>query len=253
MDSAPSPWPRFADAWWVYTLGGVALVLFPLGLITRLRCGHGRCAGSVFRQLLDLDSIGGLPRLFITGLFLAVCALGWVALRRCAGRARTWWTAISGIGLLLAVAKLVSAHSVAKSSAPMGSLVVGVLLAALALSVLLATGRRWGIEAARPITVALGAYAAAALGLDAVTSAVEAAQQHAGALSAAASTYVEELGEALTALLVVVTVRWHLPRGAVLARSGAAPRAGRVLQDSRTGSNTPEAGAADSRQSGRQQ
>ncbi|MGZ4648666.1 MAG: hypothetical protein ACXVYC_20340 [Blastococcus sp.] len=211
MQSTPTPWPRLADAWWVYALGALALVLFPIGLITRLRCGLGRCTGSTLQHLFDLDSIGGLPRLFISGLFVAVGVLGWIARRRSAGTARTWWTAIAGVGVVLAVAKTVSAHSTAKHSAPLLTLVVGLLLTGVALAALTVTGRRWGIAAARPIAVALGVYAAAALGLDAVTTAVAAAQDHVGALSAAASTFVEELGEALAALFVVVTVRWHLP------------------------------------------
>jgi hypothetical protein len=207
--------------------------LFPLGLVTRLRCGIGRCTGSTAQHLFDLDSIGGLPRLFITGLFVAVCALGWLARRRTDGPTRTWWTAIAVIGAVLAVAKLISAHSTAKAAAPLATLVVGVLVAAVALYALAGTGRRWGIGAARPIAFALAAYAAAALGLDAVTTAVEAAQDHVGALSAAAATFVEELGEALAALVVVVTVRWHLPRS-----GGVSPAPG-LLQDPAGVHNTP--------------
>jgi hypothetical protein len=248
MDSTPTPWPRLADAWWVYALGAVALVLFPLGLITRLRCGRFRCGGSPLVHVLDLDSIGGLPRLFITALFVAVCVLGWRARRRCAGRARTWWAAIAWIGALLAIAKLVSAHSAAKHAAPLLTLVIGVLLTAAVLAALTVTGRRWGIGAARPIAVALGAYAGAALGLDAFTSVVEAVQQHAGAFSEAASTFVEEMGEALAALFVVVTVRWQLPPA---ARSGGVRPAAGVLQESGSAHGAP--GAGDSGQSVRQQ
>jgi len=210
----PTPWPRLADAWWVYALGALALVLFPVGLIMRLRCAMGWCTGSPVEHLFDLDAVGGLPRLFITGLFAGVAVLGWLGRRRSAGRARAWWTAVAGLGAVLAVAKLVSAHSSAKHSAPVLTLVVGVLLTVQALGVLTGTGRRWGLTAARPVAVALGAYAAAALGLDAVTSAVAAAQDHVGALSEAAATFVEELGEALAALVVVVTVRWQLPASA---------------------------------------
>jgi hypothetical protein len=226
MRSVLTPWPRLAEAWWVYALGALALVLFPIGLITRLRCGLGRCTGSTLQHLFDLDSIGGLPRLFITGLFVAVGVLGWLTRRRSEGTARRWWTAIAGIGVVLAVAKLVSAHSAAKHSAPLLTLVVGLLLTGVALGALTVTGRRWGIAAARPIAVALGAYAAAALGLDAITSAVAAAQDHVGALSAAASTFVEELGEALATLFVLVTVRWHLPAPPERAPEVAVSRSG---------------------------
>lgn len=213
-----SRWPRLSDAWWVYALGALGLVLFPIGLITRLRCGLGRCTGSTAQHLFDLDSIGGLPRLFISGLFVAVAVLGWRARRRTEGEVRTWWTVIAAIGAALAVAKLVSVHSAAKAAAPLATLVIGVLIAGFALWALATSGRRWGIPAARPIAFALAGYAAAALGLDAITSVVEAAQDHVGALSAAAATFVEELGEALAALVVVTTVRWHLPGTPEFAR-----------------------------------
>lgn len=211
MAPAPSPWPRLADAWWVYLLGAVELVLFPLGLVARVRCS-GRCRGSWPASAFDLDSIGGLPRLLITGLFVAVAVLGWRAARRSEGSTRVWWTAIAWLGVVLALAKLLSIHSTAKHDSPLLTLVVGVALAGAALVGLSLTGRRWEVMGARPIIVALGGYAVAALGLDALGSAVHAAHPHA-LLVGAMCTFVEELGEAVTALLVVVVVRWSLPDG----------------------------------------
>jgi hypothetical protein len=210
MDSAPSPWPRLADAWWVYLLGAVELVLFPFALVTRARCLVRQCTGSWLESALALDAIGGLPRLLITGLFVGMAVLGWRAARRSGGTERRWWTAIAGLGVVLALAKLVSVHSEAKSESPLLTLTVGVAVAAAALGGLAVTGRRWGIAGARPIVVALAAYAAAALGLDAIGSAVLAAHPHA-LLLGAGCTFVEELGEAVTALIVVVAVRWNLP------------------------------------------
>jgi hypothetical protein len=212
MDSAPSPWPRLADAWWVYALGAIELVLFPSGLVARVRCSVGQCRGSWLDHAVDLDAVGGLPRLLITGLFVGVAVLGWRGARRAVGTARLWWTAIVVLGALLALAKLVSAHSTAKEVSPVLTLVVGVALAGAALGGLAVTGRRWGIVGVRPILVALGAYAAAALGLDALGSAVLAAHPRA-VLLGAVCTFVEELGEAVTALIVVVAVRWNLPPG----------------------------------------
>jgi hypothetical protein len=212
MDAAPSPWPRLADAWWVYALGAIELVLFPFGLVNRVRCSVGQCTGSWLDHAVDLDAIGGLPRLLITGLFVGVAVLGRQGARRGVGTARLWWTAIAGLGVLLAVAKLVSAHSMAKEESPVLTLAVGVALAGGALGGLAAAGRRWGIAGMRPILVALGAYAAATLGLDALGSAVLAAHPD-SVLQGAIYTFVEELGEAVTALLVVVAVRWNLPAG----------------------------------------
>jgi hypothetical protein len=71
------------------------------------------------------------------------------------------------------------------------------------------TGRRWGVAAARPVVLALATYAAVALGLDLLTGVAAAVQDHVGWLTVSGATFVEELGEALTALLLLVTVRWH--------------------------------------------
>ena len=119
----------------------------------------------------------------------------------------------------------------------MATLLASVLLAAVALVALIVTGRRWDVPAARPLVIALALYAVAALGLDAVTAAAVAAQSHVGTLTAAASTFIEEFGEAVTALLLLVTVRWHLP-----SASAGVARARGVLQDSGRGRNAPEAG-----------
>ena len=236
MTADLSRWPRLRDAWWVYALAGAAVVLFPVGLVVRVRCALDGCTRSGLSLLFDLDAVGGLPRLFTTGLFAAACALAWWAARQCAGGARTWWTAVSVIGAALALAKLGSAHSAAKTVSPVATFLGSALLSGVALVVLTVVGRRWGVPATRSVVLALGAYAAAAVGLDAVTGAVEAAQTHAGALSGATASFVEELGEAITALLLVVTVRWNLPPA-----SGGVPRAAGVLQESRTANNAPTA------------
>src|SRR3712207_3900322 len=77
----PAPWPRLSDSWWVYALAGVAVVVFPVSLVVQVRCGLGRCTGSFVDRVFALDAIGGLPRLFTTGLFVAVAALGVLAVR----------------------------------------------------------------------------------------------------------------------------------------------------------------------------
>jgi hypothetical protein len=231
----PSPWPGLSESWWVYALAGVAAVVFPLSLVVGVRCGLGRCTGTLAERLFALDALGGLPRLYTTGLFVAVAVLGVLAVRRSAPPARPWWTAVAWIGGVLALAKLVSAHSTTKGLSAVGTLVVGVVLTVVALGALAVTGRRWGLAAARPVVLALGLYAAAALGLDAVTSVLVALQDGVGVLTHAAATFAEEFGEAMAALFVLVTVRWHLP-----ARSpGAAPGSG--VQDPGTGRNTPDA------------
>ena len=211
MAPPPSPWPRLRESWWVFALAGVALAIFALALVEDVRCGLGRCSGSPVQRLFTLDAVGGLPRLFTSGLFAAVAGLGWLARTRSAGRAQLWWTAVAGIGAALAVLKLVSAHSSAKGLSALATLAVGVVLTVVALAALTVTGRRWEVAAARPVVLALGVYAAAALGLDAVTWLLVALQDGVGVLSRVAATFAEELGEALAALFVLVTLRWNLP------------------------------------------
>jgi hypothetical protein len=70
------------------------------------------------------------------------------------------------------------------------------------------------------VVLALGFYAAADLGLDALTSLLVSLQDRIGVLTHAAATFGEEFGEAMAALFVLVTLRWNLP---VTGPSGAAP------------------------------
>jgi fumarate reductase subunit C len=132
------------------------------------------------------------------------------------------------LGVVLALAKLFSVHSLAKADSAVVTLVVSVLLAGVGLGALHALGRRWRVAGARPVVIALALYACAAIGLDAVTWLIAAVQAHSGALSAAAATFVEELGEALSALVLLVTVRWQLaavrrPPSPQVVFSGNAP------------------------------
>jgi hypothetical protein len=65
------------------------------------------------------------------------------------------------------------------------------------------------VAATRPVVLALAAYAAVALGLDLLTALAAAVQDRVGWLTVSGATFVEELGEALAALLLLVTVRWQ--------------------------------------------
>ena len=228
MPPPPSPWPRLHDSWWVYALAGVAVVVFQISLVVEVRCGLGRCAGTFAERLFSLDALGGLPRLYTTGLFVAVAVLGAMAARRSAGPPRLWWTAVAGIGGVLAVAKLVSAHSEAKGMSALATLLVGVVLTVVALGALAVCGRRWGIAAAGAVVLALGLYAAVSLGLDAVTSVLVSLQDRVGLLTHVATTFGEEFGEAMAALFVLVTLRWHLP-----ARSSVSSAPGVLLTPER--------------------
>jgi hypothetical protein len=195
----------------VFALAGVAIVVFPIALVVEVRCGRARCAGAWWARVFELDALGSLPRLYTTVLFAAVAVLAWIGARRAEDRVRTWWSAVAATGVLLAVAKLVSAHSTAKHASPVATLVIGVGGTVLVLTGLALSGRRWGVVAARPVVVAMALYAVAALGLDVVSVLLLVVQDRVGLLSHVAVTFAEELGEALAALFLLVTVRWQLP------------------------------------------
>ena len=211
MDPAAGPsWPAARR---VLPLAALALVLFTAALAVRVGCGLGHCTAPAVRRLLDLDAVGGLPRLFTTGVFVAAGTLASRARSAVQGRAGTWWTAVAAMAFGLAVLKLGSAHSLVKGeTSPVAALVLGLAVAVPAL-LALAAGRVWGVPAAAPVVVVLAAYALAALGLDVLTSLVESVQSYVGTTSEAAMTFVEELGEALAALAVLAVVRERVPGG----------------------------------------
>lgn len=206
------PWPRIRDTWWVFGLAVSALGIFLLAFLVALRCGPWGCHGSLATRLLDLDAVGGLPRLFTTALFLGVGLLAWRARRAVHGAPAAWWTVVAAIAIGLALAKAVSVHATLKDSvSPALTLVGGLSLTGIALVALWAAGRRWGVAAARPVVLALAVYAVVALGLDLLTGLAAAVQDRVGWLTVSGATFVEELGEALAALLLLVTVRWQSP------------------------------------------
>ncbi|MGY1735310.1 hypothetical protein [Geodermatophilus sp. SYSU D00684] len=210
----PSARPQRRPAWWVLLLGLAAIVLFGAALGVRVHCGTGHCAGSAARRLLDLDAVGGLPRLFTTGVLVAVAVLAGRACRRATGRVRLWWAAVAAAGLALAVLKLASAHSLVETETSLlTTLLLGLAVAVPSLGLLAGAGRAWGVAATARVVAALAGYAIVALGLDVLTHLVRLLAGRAGAVPA---TFVEELGEALAAVAVLAVVR----SGTALARPG---------------------------------
>jgi hypothetical protein len=208
-DPSLPPWPGLRQTWWVFLSAAAILGLYCIGFVLRIRCRFvGHCGGTASR-FFDLDAVGGLPRLAVAVMFVVTAALAYRAYRRTSGRPALWWGTLAAGAAVLALFKLVSAHSIVKGVSAVLTLAVSVLLAVAGLTALWIAGRRWRIRATGPVVLALAFYAVTAIGLDAVTSLVAAVQSDAGALTAAASTFVEELGEALTAMGVLVTVRWQ--------------------------------------------
>jgi hypothetical protein len=200
------PTRRRRTDWWVYGLAGTTVGLFALALVVRLECTPYHCVGSSAERVLNLDEVGGLPRLFTTGLFLATAVVALRGGRRAAGTRRTWWLLIALVGLCLTVAKVLSAHSLAKTADPVVTFLIGLLLAAATLTVVRVTARRWDVPAGTPVAVALGLYAVAALGLDLLTAWAAALTGSVQPVAVAVATFVEEIAEALAALLLLATV-----------------------------------------------
>jgi hypothetical protein len=196
---------------WVLALAAGAVALFAAGFVVRLECRTGGCGR--WSWLLDLDAVGGLPRLFTTALLAAAAWTALRAARAASGGAARWWTAVGALALVLAAAKLVSVHGALKAGLPPpAQFLAGVVLAVPVLAALRGAGRRAGVAATGPVVLALAGYAAAALGLDVLADLAALVQDSVGPLTRAASALVEELGEALAALALLVVVRGQSAR-----------------------------------------
>jgi hypothetical protein len=202
---SPAPVRRPGRVWWLAGLAVAGGLLFTAGLLVEVRCALGHCPRPRVQALLDLDGIGGLPRLFTTGVFAAVAVSAGLAAVRSARSARAWWSAAAVGGVVLAIAKMVSSHSgLEQDDGRTTTLVGGLVVAVVGLSGLWVAGRRADVPGSSPVTAALAVYAVAALGLDQVTAAVHAVTGSPVALAVA--SFVEEGGEGLAAVAVLAVV-----------------------------------------------
>jgi hypothetical protein len=199
------PTGRPPRARWLIGLTALGGLLFTGGLLVQVWCAVGYCPAPRVQRLFDLDGVGGLPRLFSTGVFAAVAVLAVLAAARSTRWVRAWWAAVGAVGVVLAVAKAVSWHSTLEQDGGRSvTLVSGVLVTVIGLSVLWWAGRAWSVAAASPVCVALAVYAVAALGLDQVTAAVTTVTS--SPVARVVATFVEEGGEAVTALVLLAAV-----------------------------------------------
>lgn len=204
-------------------LFGVAVALETVGYVGRLNGATGQTA-----QLLSMDAPWSLPRLFVAALFAAAALAAVAGAGSIPGR-RTWWVAIALVaGGIAAVKAGSTVHSdvmglVSDAVGNTGALLVSAAAALVVLAGLAFLSRNERRDRRRMLGV-LALYAAASVGLSAVSSAVAGAV---GAASnwAAAATFVEESGEALAgvsflvAVLVGVAPRLVLPADWALLRS----------------------------------
>ncbi|MGY1709503.1 hypothetical protein ACI8AC_08340 [Geodermatophilus sp. SYSU D00758] len=178
-------------------LAAIAVLLETVGLLSRLSGARTPLA-----RFLDMDAPWSLPRLFVAALFAAAALAAFAGAGRNPGR-RTWWTAVAVVTAGIAVVKAgstVHADALSALSAAVGSgaaTVASVLLAAAVLLVLGVLSRAERRDRRR-VLLALGAYAGASVGLSALSSV-------AGSWAATA-TFLEESGEALAGVSVLVAV-----------------------------------------------
>jgi hypothetical protein len=207
-------------------LASIAVGLEAFGYGLRLSGATGQVA-----RLLSMDAPFSAPRLFVAGLFAASAMAALAGAGSLPGR-RTWWTAVAVVAGGIAVVKAGSTlHAAAFSGA---SQFIGAVPAVI-LSVVLAAavvGWLWSLSRGerrdrRRVLSCLTLYAGASVGLSAVSSFVA---QAAGGASrwAAMATFVEESGEALTAVAFLMAVfvgvapRLVLPADWALHRSADA-------------------------------
>jgi hypothetical protein len=201
-------------------LAAVAVALETSGYALRLTGATGRSA-----QLLSMDAPFALPRMFVALLFSAGAIAAVAAAGGMRGR-RTWWLAVALVGGGIAAVKAGgTVHADAMSAladalgvhtAQLTSVATAVAIVA-ALWFLSRTERR----DRRRVLGSLVGYAAASVGLSAVSASVPSAWY-------ATATFLEESGEALAgvafliAVLVGVAPRLVLPASWALRRTADA-------------------------------
>jgi hypothetical protein len=202
------------------SLAAVAVALETSGYLLRLNGATGRSA-----QLFSMDAPFALPRMFVALLFAAGAVAAVVAAGSIPGR-RTWWLAVALVGGGIAAVKAGgTVHSDAMRTATdaLGTrtavLVSG--LAALAVVSSLWFLSRTERRDRRRVLGTLAGYAAASVGLSALSASVPSSW-------AVTATFIEESGEALAgvafliAVLVGVAPRLVLPAAWPLRRTADA-------------------------------
>jgi hypothetical protein len=184
------------------TLAGIGVTLEAVGFVVR-SAGLDRGAG----RLWSMDAAMSVPRLYVTALFVAAAAAAFLGGSRTLGR-RGWWV---GVGLVaVVVAEVKGGGTVHVRALEMlgvaGRPVVAAIGSAAVAAVVLGTLwwlSRSEIRDRRRVLGAFALYAVASVGLSAVSTGLG---QSRGSAWAAAATFVEESGEVLGAVAVLMAV-----------------------------------------------
>ncbi len=197
-------------------LASTAVLLETAGFVGRLTGATGPVARALF-----MDAPYSAPRTFVAALFAVAAVAAVAGAVRAPGR-RTWWLAVGLVSAGIAVVKgggTVHVEVLTAVSAAVGrtgALVASIALVAAVLGVLFFVSCDERRDRPR-VLACLAAYAAASVGLSAV-SAVAVGHW------AVTATYLEESGEALAGVAVLVAVlvgvapRLVLPASWVLRR-----------------------------------
>jgi len=197
-------------------LAATAVLLETAGYVARLTGATGPLA-----RTLSMDAPWSAPRTFVAALFAVAAVAAVAGAARTPGR-RTWWLAVGLVSAAVAVVKAggtlhVDAVSALSAAAgPAGAVVLSGALAAAVIGVLAFVSRDERRDRRRVLTCLAG-YAVASVGLSAVSTVVSAPW-------AVTATYLEESGEALAGVAVLVAVlvgvapRLVLPASWVLRR-----------------------------------
>jgi len=154
-------------------------------------------------RVLSMDAPYSLPRMYVAALFAAAALAAVTGAGALPGR-RTWWTAVGLVAGLVAAVKAGSTlhaealHALNDAVGRTAATAMSAALVAVVVLVLWSLTRRERRDRRR-VLACLVAYAVAAVGLSAVSSAV-------GDTWRIAATYVEESGEALAGVAFLVAV-----------------------------------------------
>jgi hypothetical protein len=179
-------------------LAACAVALEATGYALKLNGASGQVA-----QLLSMDAPLSLPRMFVALLFAAAAFAAVVGAGTFPGR-RTWWLAVALVGAAVSSIKAggtVHARAMAALADALswrGAVLVSGLLAAVTVAVLLFLSRTERRDRRR-VLGSLAGYAAAAVGLSAITAAAPSSWQ-------VTATFVEESGEALAGVAFLIAV-----------------------------------------------
>ena len=194
----------------------LAVALEAVGYALRLSGARGQLA-----QTLSMDAPFSLPRLYVAALFGAAALAAVAGAARNPGR-RTWWLAVGAVTAGIATVKaggtvhVTAMQALSARTSDVTATVVSVVLAAGVLAVLAFVSRAERRDRRRVLS-AFAVYAVASVGLSAVSGVV-------GSGLYAMATFVEESGEALggvavlMAVLIGVAPRLVLPAAALRRR-----------------------------------